>query len=108
MQAEPTKRTRLSQEERKSSIIDGATKLSEDQGYKNFSSLELATELGLQGHSLLFHHFRSMDAIRDEVMRKAIQDENLKIIGQGIAGEDPIANAAPERLRRKALSALKN
>jgi AcrR family transcriptional regulator len=108
MLVEPTKRKRYAPEVRKAEILKSATLLAEEKGYKNFSSLDLAEHCGLAGHSLIFHHFKNMDAIRDEVMVRAIAEENLVILAQGMAGQDPIANGADERLRRKALSALKN
>lgn len=103
----PRKRVRFSPEMRKASIVARATEMAEEKGYKNYSSLELAKACGLRGHSLIFHHFSSMDHVREEVMRKAIADENLKILGQGIANDDKVAQSAPERLKLRAVNALK-
>lgn len=103
----PRKRERFSPEKRKEAIISRATELAEEKGYKNYSSLDLAKACNLRGHSLIFHHFTNMDQVREEVMKKAITDENIKILGQGIANDDKVAQSAPDRLKLRAVNALK-
>lgn len=101
----PTKRTRIMPDVRKSLILDKALLLAESKGYNNFSSIELGKACEC-GHSLIFHHFASMSALRKELMFKAIEDSNLTVIGQGLANKDEIALSAPDALKRKALKAL--
>lgn len=96
------KRIRLTPEDRKANILNTALALAELQGLNNFSSPELARACNC-GHPLIFHHFDGMEALRREVMQKAVDEENLNVLAQGLVSKDPIACAAPERLRQKAL-----
>ena len=100
-----TKRTRIMPDVRKSLILDKALLLAESNGYNNFSSIELGKACDC-GHSLIFHHFPSMVILREELMRKAIEESNLTVIGQGLANKDAVALSAPDALKRKALKAL--
>ena len=100
------KRVRATPEERRESILQKALKLSEEKGFNNFTSLELADKCEC-AHSLIFHHFSSMDYLRKVIMQKAIEVPNLVVLGQGIVGKNKIACKAPEPLKHKALRALK-
>jgi hypothetical protein len=46
---------------------------------------------------------RPMQAIRDDVMRRAVRDEYVSIVRAGLAASDPIALAAPADLRARAM-----
>lgn len=98
--------TRLSSEDRKRQILQHAMRLSEKQGFTGFSAPDIAKSVGC-GHPLVFHHFRSMDLLRADLMRLAIKERNLTVVGQGLVARNPIAIAAPESVKKQALSHLK-
>lgn len=99
------KRSRASAEDRKSEILTKALVLAEEKGFNRFSCLDLGDVLQC-GHSLIFHHFINMRNLRIEVMRHAIETENLKVLGQGLMSQDEIALSAPHALKQKALKAI--
>lgn len=94
---------RMSSEERKLQILEHAMRLSEKKGFTGFSAPEIAKSVGC-GHPLIFHHFGNMEALRADLMRKAVETENLLVIAQGLVARNPIAVAAPESLKKQALS----
>lgn len=100
-------RIRRTAEDSKNFILSKALGLADSVGIKNYSSTELAAECDLT-HSNIFYHFDNMDFLREEVMRLAIASANVGVIAQGLAMKCPIANTAPEKLKRKALSSLNN
>lgn len=100
-------RTRRTAEDSKRFILACALRLANSVGIKNYSSTELAAECVLT-HSNIFYHFSNMDYLREEVMRLAIETANVGVIAQGLAMKCPIANTAPDKLKRKALSSLNN
>lgn len=52
------------------------------------------------------HHFKTIENLRTEVMKRAVEMEDLKLIAQGIACDNEVAQSAPHGLRVKALSSL--
>jgi hypothetical protein len=101
------KRTRRTAEDSKNFILSKALSLSEELGIKNFSSIQLATACDCK-HSLVFYHFVNMEFLREEVMRLAVAQSNVNVVAQGLAVRDPIANTASDKLKKQALSSLKN
>jgi AcrR family transcriptional regulator len=99
-------RVRHSAEERKNIILNSALALSEQKGFNNFSSLDLAEVCGCN-HSLIFHYFGNMEKLREDIMQKAVNDKNLVVIGQGLVDKYPAAINAPENLKQKALNTFR-
>ena len=52
------------------------------------------------------HHYGTMQVLRDAVMQRAVEEEQLELIAQGIAMGDNIAKSAPLELRQRALTTL--
>ena len=100
-----TKRVRATAEDRKSEFLAKAMVLAEEKGFNRFSSLDLANAIEC-GHSLVFHHFINMRNLRIEVMKSAIETQNLKVLGQGLMARDEVALSAPDALKQKALKAI--
>lgn len=48
----------------------------------------------------------TMDALRNQVLQRAVEEGNLDLLAQGIAAQNPIALGAPADLKAKALATL--
>ncbi len=65
----------------------------------------IATRAGVAFGSIN-HEFGTIDKLRDAVMEDAVTNERLDIIAQGLADGHPLARAAPDDLRTRAVRAL--
>lgn len=88
-------------------ILDAATRLAERHGYLKIKQREVAQSAGC-AKGLVTHYFKSMDGLRDELMRHAIEENNLTIIAQGLANNHPRARRVPPRVRNAASGKLAN
>ena len=98
-----TKRTTT--EIRKEEILAVALKIATVSSLAAVSCKKIATSLGVSRPAVAYH-IVSMPSLRKDVMREAIRLEVLTVIAQGLAVGDPIAQAAPEALRRRAADGL--
>lgn len=89
----------------KAILLDAAYKLANDTGFDSLTRDNVARAAGMSS-GMVNHRFVTMDGLRDEVMRTAIERTNLAIIGHGLAIRHPIALSAPEDIKRQALDAL--
>jgi len=99
------KRTRITKNARREMILAAAYQLAETKGYKDFSCLEVCARVGCT-HTLVFHHFQSMEGLQKAVMLLAIRLSNAAIVLQGLVSRDPFALCAPEELRDEAKAIL--
>lgn len=90
---------------RKEEILAAAFDIAKTSGLASVSGKKIAIVLNI-GRTGVMHHIISMHELRCEVMRQAITVEELAIIAQGLAVGDPIAQGAPEELRRRAAEML--
>ena len=90
---------------RKEEILSAALDIAKTSGLAAVSGKKIAAALGI-GRTGIMHHIISMHELRCAVMRRAIKTEELVIIAQGLAAGDPIAQEAPEGLRRRAADML--
>ena len=67
---------------------------------------EVAEAAGLQSHGLIGHYFGSTENLRQAVMDRAIDTENIEIVLQGIVLRDAKAMTVPSDLKQKALLKL--
>lgn len=82
-------RPRLSLEQRRSRILDAATRIFARKGYDNASMDEIATAAGIT-KPVLYDHFASKNALFETLLR-SIRDGLLakgRAIGQSSAGDD--------------------
>lgn len=86
-------------------ILEAAYQLAQLDGWTNFKRDDVAEKAGVATGSVS-HHFRTMDGLRDAVMRKAIQTECLSIVADGLAARNKYAQSAPEGLKRQSLETL--
>ena len=86
-------------------ILEAAYQLAQMDGWTNFKRDDVAEKAGVATGSVS-HHFKTMNGLRDAVMRKAIQTECLSIVADGLAARNKYAQGAPEGLKREALATL--
>ena len=53
------------------------------------------------GAGTVNYHFQTMKYLRDEVLKLAIRDKNVRLVAQGVLEGNPLALTAPRALRRQ-------
>lgn len=96
---------RLEQETRKEQILAAAIELSEKTNYRDVTRKEIAAHAKC-APSLIAFWFTDMTFLRLQIMKRAVQTGNAKIVMQGLARHDFQARQAPEALRKKAAALL--
>ncbi len=86
-------------------ILEAAYQMAVRDGFNSLTRDSIAAEAET-AKGAINHHFGTVSVVRDEVMRMAIQNEELSIIAQGLATDDGIAKTAPLELRQRAISTL--
>ncbi|WPJ52261.1 hypothetical protein RCIP0091_00063 [Klebsiella phage RCIP0091] len=89
----------------KEHILEVAYTMAQRDGFGTLTRDGVAAEAGVAMGSVN-HHWVKMSALREAVMQRAVEEENLELIGQGIALGDNIAKSAPLELRARALTTL--
>lgn len=89
----------------KEHILEVAYTMAQRDGFGALTRDGVAAEAGVAMGSVN-HHWVRMSALREAVMQRAVEEENLELIGQGIALGDTVANSAPLELRTRALTTL--
>jgi AcrR family transcriptional regulator len=89
----------------KEHILEVAYVMARRDGFGSLTRDGVAAEAGV-AMGTINHHWVRMDALREAVMQRAVEEENLELIGQGIALGDNIAKSAPLELRARALTTL--
>lgn len=103
---EPDGRKRQRSEIRKDLILAEGLELAKIHGYQAVTRRMVAEAAGV-ADSLISAHFSGMGQFRTELMRRAIRDEVLQVVAQGLAVNDPVAAEAPRELRAVAVELLK-
>ncbi len=91
--------------DRREEILAVAVRLSALAGYRNVTRNQIAEVVGLTPQAIQ-HHIGTVANMRRDIMRKAIADENLTVIAQGMANKDEHALKAPDDLLGRARAAL--
>ncbi|WQZ01415.1 TetR family transcriptional regulator [Klebsiella phage vB_KpnM_KpVB3] len=89
----------------KDNILEVAYVMAQRDGFGSLTRDGVAAEAGV-AMGTINHHWVRMGALREAVMQRAVEEENLELIGQGIALGDNIAKSAPLELRARALTTL--
>lgn len=89
----------------KEHILDTAYKMAQRDGFAAITRDGVAAEAGV-AMGTVNTHFGVMGNLRDAVMQRAVEEEQLELIAQGIAIGDTVAKAAPLALRKRALTTL--
>lgn len=107
MNSDPRRRER--EAERKATtrtvVLEAALALAQDHGLKAVTRTAVATASG-RSLGTVNYAFGSMDGLRDEVMRLAVQREHAGIVAQGLAAGSEIARNAPPDLKEAAAASL--
>lgn len=96
---------RLTPELRSKQILAAALKLSRRYGYRKLTRDKVAKE-AKAAQGLVNLYFGNMDGLRDAVMRRAVEENDAKLVAQGIAERNRVALDAPADLRKRAVTAL--
>ena len=89
----------------KEHILEVAYTMARRDGFGTLTRDGVAAEAGVAMGSVN-HYWGKMSALREAVMRRAVEEENLELIGQGMALGDSVAKSAPLELRTRALTTL--
>lgn len=96
---------KLRAEQRKAQILAHATRLARDGFLYTMTADAVATAVGVK-RPTVSHYFTSMQGLRDVVVQTAIMKENLSIIAQAIAANDPLIKNINDDLRQRAALSL--
>lgn len=97
-------RKRLSPNERRALILKAAVALAVRGDYRNITRDAVADHAGVSA-GLVSQYF-PMSKLRQSIMREAVRLELLPILAQGIVARDPLALAAPLKLKARALDSI--
>lgn len=89
----------------KATILSTAMQLANLHGLNNVTRNMIADRAEIATGSVSYH-FKDMKKLRAAMVERAIETENLKILGQAIAIKHPLALKAPDELRQRAALAL--
>lgn len=95
------KSTKLRREE----ILKIAMAIAIKSGLPAVSGTAIAKRMGVSRPAVAYH-IPNVQALRDDVMREAVTSEILSLIAHGLSVGNPIATAAPAKLRRRAAESL--
>jgi AcrR family transcriptional regulator len=96
---------RKDKDTRKGEILAAAVKVAERDGYQTITREKVAREAGVT-EGLVSHHLGTMKQLKRAVMRYAINNELLKIVGIGVVLADDNAMKAPIELQTRAKEAI--
>ena len=95
----------LRKEQRQAQILSQATRLARDGRLYKITADDVADAVGIQRPTVL-HYFKSMQGLRDAVVQMAIKGDNLTIIAQALAANDPLTDEIDDDLRQRAALSL--
>lgn len=90
---------------KESLILTAALVLAEEVGIRGLVATTLSARSGIP-HASFFYHYGSMDDLRDEVVRKAIVDNNMKVIGKALAEGHVLVQDLDHLVKSEALQTL--
>ena len=89
----------------KDKILGAAMQLANLKGFKKVTRQDIASRAKVAAGSVSYH-FKSMKKLQAAMVERAVETENLRILGQALAERHPAAAKAPEVLRRAAAMAI--
>ena len=91
---------------RREKILLAATEIAEESSLQAVTSYQVSKRIDIVRSSVLYY-FKTHENLRDEVVKKAIADSNIRILGQALyCGNKMVKNISPA-LRNKVLNALR-
>lgn len=100
-------KTKVNPRLRKKQIINIAIDIAREKGLNNLSRSELSNRAKCSP-ALIHSHFGTMNQLKRQIMRAAIQQEIIEIIAEGLGNNDPQACKAPAELKGKAIDLIAN
>lgn len=91
---------------RKDHILNVAVELSKQPGGFTGLTRQMVAETAGVSSGLINNYYGTMVQLKRDVMRTAIRERVLEIIGQGVACGDKHANKAPKGLKQQAINYL--
>lgn len=92
-------------ESRKKTILSAAVGIAERDGYMVMKRDDIALAAGCATGSV-HRYFDTMDNLRHLVMKHAIENGNMTVLGQGLAMKHPAAQAASKEMKKVALDLM--
>jgi len=86
-------------------ILNAALKLAESEGFTNITRDGIAAAARV-ACGLVNYHYKTMDDLRDAMMRQAVSKSLLTVLAQGIVYGHPVALNAPGELKKQAMESL--
>lgn len=102
----PATFNRMNPEQRRLAMLAAALKLSQKPG--GFTGLERGPVAAAAGcsASLVNHYFSNMEGLRAAVVKQAVQDKILSIIGQAVVANHVSVRRLDRALKSKAVASL--
>ncbi|BAM68879.1 hypothetical protein [Edwardsiella phage MSW-3] len=86
------------------SVLNAAMKLSRIHGFQHIKRDDIAETANVSTGIVSYYY--SIPEMRAAVMQEAVRVNDAVIVCQGLAAKHPIAQGAPEALRREAVELL--
>lgn len=96
---------RMEPVKRRKQLLDAALEVTLEVGIENLTCSKVAECAGCT-QQLVSHYYGTRKGLRNAVMRAAIRRKVYRVIAQGVAGQHPLALAAPRDLQKDALNTL--
>lgn len=90
---------------RKQQIFNAALQVAKETGYASMTRPLIAEHAGIVP-SLITRYFGSVEALKNEIIKHAVEHSVLEIVAQGLAQKDPIALNAPKNVKLRAANCL--
>jgi hypothetical protein len=94
-----------SPEQRRANLISLGLSYARETHYRTVPIKQICADEGVS-HTLVFHYFAAAAAFHDAILKLAVESPDLRVLAQGLADHNPIAQAAPDALKRQALDTL--
>lgn len=89
----------------KTKLLSVAMQLANLHGFGNVTRNMIADRAEVATGTVSYH-FKGMRKLESAMVERAIETENLRILGQAISRKHPLANKAPDHLKQRAVLAL--
>lgn len=97
---------RMTPKERKEQLLEAGLKVAEKSHYMFIQSQDIADLCGVS-YGTLFRYFPKMARYRKALLRRAIKEQNLAVIVQGMIVNDPLVRKVPDEIKGAAVEGLK-
>lgn len=90
---------------RKTQILDVTMELSRKHGYTDVTKQMITDRIGTSA-TVVNRYYGTMNQLRRDIVRHAIANQDLTIIGQALVAKDPYVRKVPADLRKRAIVAF--